>query len=409
MSNIPAEVTQFVKRQKTQAFEIAGEPEFPYSDYYWRVVTCILLSGRVSPKQPNCYPNMIDGNRISKQANFNQYLLEWVGKLLVRSGIVYSGLSCLGRYDKGPHFDAFWELDLDGLRSAMGMGFVELFDSCRGHHRKPHEKPGESDLVSLLTLFFAQFPGQALRKNLLGRMLLDFSRLPTPALCCLAQKHGIDERVIHANRWPEWFDKRGREAIAGAISFIGWASPTDEDQKWLSLNSTGRIMLGLAECPARPELSTSFEILADGTVLAGTGVSSERLLPLFRHCRLVNLDDICEFKVDRKSLQQVAVKTSAEQELAEVFSELGTLPLSVAELLADRQASRIGGKLKFKVCSGIIKPADAATVKAIRAHPRLKGYLDSGSPPGYLLIKSESSLNNFLRRCRELGFELERL
>jgi len=39
----------------------------------------------------------------------------------------------------------------------------------------------------------------------------------------------------------------------------------------------------------------------------------------------------------------------------------------------------------------------------------LKGYLEPGAPTGYLLIKSSSDPNNFMIRCRELGFQLKPL
>ena len=41
---------------------------------------------------------------------------------------------------------------------------------------------------------------------------------------------------------------------------------------------------------------------------------------------------------------------------------------------------------------------------AIREHPQLKGYLEPGAPPGYLLLKSRSNPDNFVRRCQDLGF-----
>ena len=51
-------------------------------------------------------------------------------------------------------------------------------------------------------------------------------------------------------------------------------------------------------------------------------------------------------------------------------------------------------------------PENDEVAKAIRQHPRLKGYLVPNAPPGMLLIKLESDPGNFLTRCRELGFEV---
>jgi hypothetical protein len=50
-----------------------------------------------------------------------------------------------------------------------------------------------------------------------------------------------------------------------------------------------------------------------------------------------------------------------------------------------------------------VHPEDADVLAAIRAHPSLKGYLEPGAPPGYLLIKPQSNPNNFVRRCQALG------
>ena len=63
--------------------------------------------------------------------------------------------------------------------------------------------------------------------------------------------------------------------------------------------------------------------------------------------------------------------------------------------------------MKFAQCSGVVFPESEAVAKAIRQHPRLKGYLATNAPPGMLLIKPESDPGNFLTRCRELGFEVE--
>ena len=52
-----------------------------------------------------------------------------------------------------------------------------------------------------------------------------------------------------------------------------------------------------------------------------------------------------------------------------------------------------------------IKPESPEALAAIREHPRLKGYLEPGAPPGYLLLKSRSDPDNFVLRCRDLGFE----
>jgi hypothetical protein len=65
--------------------------------------------------------------------------------------------------------------------------------------------------------------------------------------------------------------------------------------------------------------------------------------------------------------------------------------------------------VRLRWCSALVKPESAEVLAAIREHPKLKGYLEPGAPPGYLLIKSRSDPSNFVRRCQDLGFQVEML
>ena len=90
-----------------------------------------------------------------------------------------------------------------------------------------------------------------------------------------------------------------------------------------------------------------------------------------------------------------------------MLRELEPLPPPVADLLATK--SKVGGKVGIRWCSALVKPESAEVLAAIREHPKLKGYLEPGAPPGYLLIKSRSDPGNFVRRCQDLGFKVETL
>ena len=87
---------------------------------------------------------------------------------------------------------------------------------------------------------------------------------------------------------------------------------------------------------------------------------------------------------------------------AAVPRDLEPLPSSVADLLGTK--SKVGGGVGIRWYSALVKPENAEVLAAIRAHPQLKGYLEPGAPPGYLLIKSRSRPDNFVRRCQALGF-----
>jgi hypothetical protein len=93
--------------------------------------------------------------------------------------------------------------------------------------------------------------------------------------------------------------------------------------------------------------------------------------------------------------------------LSEVFRELEPLPPAAADLLNTKL--NVGGQLGIRWCSALVKPESAEVLAAIREHPKLKGYLEPGAPPGYLLIKSRSDPGHFVQRCQDLGFRVETL
>jgi hypothetical protein len=128
-------------------------------------------------------------------------------------------------------------------------------------------------------------------------------------------------------------------------------------------------------------------------------------VPLFRHCRIQRIAPLLEFVVEPRRLRAASAQSPAGQELQEALADAGPLPSKAAALLETR--SVLGGVLEVRACSALVKPPSAEVLQAIRRHPRLKGYLEAGAPPGYLLIKAASSPENFLLRCRELGFQIE--
>jgi hypothetical protein len=90
--------------------------------------------------------------------------------------------------------------------------------------------------------------------------------------------------------------------------------------------------------------------------------------------------------------------------LRRVLQDAGPLPPTVEDILGTRP--RAGGRVGIRWCSALVQPESAEVLDAIRQHPRLKGYLEAGAPPGYLLVKARSSPENFVRRCQELGFQV---
>ncbi len=176
---------------------------------------------------------------------------------------------------------------------------------------------------------------------------------------------------------------------------------------WLITSPMGMGMLGLDALPPPPNLDQTFKAMADLRIVAGAGLAREKLIPLFRHCEIAKLNEVFEFRLDRKRLALAPAETPVGEELHKALQELDSLPLTITELLGTK--SKLGGEIAMAYCTAIVKPENAAVLKAIREHPKLKNYLAPHSPPGYLIIKENSDPDNFIFRCRELGFTVKSL
>ncbi len=201
-------------------------------------------------------------------------------------------------------------------------------------------------------------------------------------------------------------DERGCLALLTALYEAEWAYRDEhKNDHWFFASSLGLGMLGLQAAPKAPELSKLFKAQPDLSVFAGAGLRHDQLMPFFRYCVIKRIDHVFEFRLDRRRLADAPVKPNPTDQLRGALKELEPLPSTITSLLGTK--SKVGGVLGVRFCSALLKPENAEVLEAIRAHPRLKGYLEPGAPPGYLLIKSRSDPANFLQRCRELGFELK--
>ena len=132
---LPESLRQFVARQTTMPVADLydgdrKEERSPYGSYWYRAVTCILLSGRVQAKRDGA-PNMTDVNRVGKEANFNQYLTERIGKFLAAADVIR--FDCRNRYEPGPNLDAFWDHDVARLPAITRKAVLRLAGSQTDH------------------------------------------------------------------------------------------------------------------------------------------------------------------------------------------------------------------------------------------------------------------------------------
>ena len=98
-------------------------------------------------------------------------------------------------------------------------------------------------------------------------------------------------------------DARGQKALVAALYTAEWAYYAEHEKTgWWFASPTGLAMLGLGPPPPAPELATVFQVQPDLSVFAGAGLGWETLVPLFRHATIRRIDQVYEFRLDRKRL-----------------------------------------------------------------------------------------------------------
>jgi hypothetical protein len=411
-SRLPESLRQFVERQTTMPVTDLWkgdrkEERSPYGRYWYRAVACLLLSGRVEGKHDGT-PNMTDMKRVGKEANFNQYLTERIGTFLVATDVLQFDRQ--NRYDAGPNLAAFWDHDETRLQVIARQAILRLVGHDTGHPFWHPKAPEDGCLIEFLSLFFTCFRERALVESEVGRIFHDFAGLPEDDLIEAARGLGIASDRVDIAALKKKLDARGQKALVAALYTSEWAyyAEAKKDKTgWFFASPVGLAMLGLGPSLPAPELATVFRVQPDLSVFAGAGLAWEMLVPLFRYSTIKRIDQVYEFRLDRKKLARTPSTGSPGEELREVFRALEPLPPAVADLLATK--SKVGGNLGIRWCSALVKPESAEVLAAIREHPKLKGYLEPGAPPGYLLIKSRSDPGNFVQRCQDLGFKVETL
>jgi hypothetical protein len=406
-ATLPDSVQDFVERQATlpieSLFEHADTPVYPYCEYWRRAVAAILLSGRIAAKDDG-FPNKTDVNRICKEANFDQYLFEATGRFLITAKIIQPNRQS-SRYEPAKFSDAFWNHQLQPLQETARQAFLELVQHFTPFRAWRPTLVVTSMLDGLVALFAAAFADLAIPRDEAGNVVLEFSKLPAPDLIDLGKQVGIKKHQCYAGGWDWWLDEPGQQALLSALYVSSWAYTADhQKESWIYLSDTARIILGLASPPELPAPAVDFKVLPNLCVLAGADLPPEKLVPLFRHCKIKRIDRVVEFQLDKRQLTETTMQELLVRNLREVLEESGPLPATADSLLRHRPLG--GGEIRIRGCSAIVQPESAEVLDAIRQHSRLKGYLEAGAPEGYLLIKQQSNPSKFVQRCKELGFKV---
>ena len=408
--HVPESLRRFVERQTTMPIADLWdgdrkERHSPYGSHWYRAVACILLSGRVHAKNDGA-PNMTDVNRVGKEANFNQHLTERVGTFLVAMGAVRRDRQ--GRYEAGPNLAAFWDHDVERLPTITRQAVLHIVQRHTGYQPWRPTTIHHAHLIEFLVLFFACFRGRALVEPRVGQVFQDFAQLPKDDLIRAAQELGLKVDDVDSYGWKHWLDDKGQRALIAALYEAEWAYYAERREGRLVLRQPHRSGdAGTGGGTTRAGPRDGVQGAAGPHRLCGGGAGRETLVPLFRYGMIRRIDQVYEFRLDRKRLAGSPSTHAPGEELREVLRALEPLPATVADLLATK--SKVGGKIGIRWCSALVKPENAEVLAAIREHPQLKGYLEPGAPPGYLLLKSRSDPDNFVRRCRDLGFEVHSL
>ena len=380
-----------------------AEPEYPYAQYWYRAVAAILLAGRVAAKTDGS-PNRTDVNRVCKEANFNQHYFDDIARFLLAAAVIEPNDQ--GSYRKGKAHHAFWQGEVESLQDITRSAFLTFVGDYTGYQPWRPTLAYSSGLAELSAIFFHSLNGLAVREDQIGEAFLTFSRLPENDLTAAMGILGIEEEGALGRNWEPWFDKKGQAAMLQALFATGWAFCIEHGKRpWVFLNDTGRAMLGLASPPSKAPPILDFRALPNRTILAGADRPIDSLVPLFRFLKISRIDRLFEFEVNRQRLKEAPSRGPGLDELRAVLGDLAPLPDAIDRLLGTTPST--GGHVSMRLCSALITARDPDVLTAIQEHRWLKGYIESGCPPGYLLIKSTSSAHNFVKRCLELGFEVE--
>ncbi len=405
----PDSVREFVAKWKTVPLTelwpdaVPGEGESIYSQHWYRAVAAMALSGRVAPTNEG-RPNKTESLRFCKEANFNPHWLDELVWFLVQAKVI----TAEGRngYRAGEAFEAFDQHEFGELKTAVQNGVIRLLQAQTGHQVWRPTLARSARLIEFLTLFAAAFSGVAVLESDLFHLWRGLSELPEKGLIQWAKQLGLPLQSYEVSSWRDWLDQKGVPALRHALYESRWAYGTSfKNDIWFGMSFDAQSLLGISDPLPKQPLTDQLEVDDTGYVLAGCGLPINTLARLCRLCRVTKIRPVLEFQVDKKRLAQLPLSESPGEELRSLLSATGSLPSQVEQLLGG--AAPCGGRMRFTHCSGVVIPENDQVAKAIRQHPRLKGYLAPNAPPGLLLIKPHSDPVNFIARCREQGFEVD--
>jgi len=371
----------------------------PWYEFVHRLVAGFLLSGDIHPKHDR-YPNRTDMERLGKRSNFNPMLCDQIGRMLIAGKIIEVKS---GRYVPGPNAAALDAWDLPAMQEAFRLALITFIGEFTPSKLWRPTAVHSAGFLAFLTAVVKAFRGLALEWDHAGDVVAEFSKLPDADLRVL---------VPEADRFPGsyWFDKPGQAAFFKALSWCGVTyfvkseGGAHKSTLWLTFAEELEVLLGVIK-PKRPEpFAHELTVQSDLSLVVGSDIAMESLGILLRGCDLTGKGKVLTMKLDKARIDQMRADKKGFERFRSLLEESGALPSTLAALLTG--STPITGSLTLRLCSALVKVDNDAFVEAVRKHPRLKGYLEAGAPPSYLLIKSTSNVVNFFDRCRECGFDI---
>ena len=204
--------------------------------------------------------------------------------------------------------------------------------------------------------------------------------------------------------WQLKLDARGQKALVAALYTAEWAYYAEhEETGWWFASPTGLAMLGLGPPTPAPELATVFKVQPDLSVFAGAGLGWETLVPLFRHATIKRIDQVYEFRLDRKRLagspdELPRVRNFVRRSRAGAAAS-GRRGPAGHEVEGGRQ-----GRHPLVQCAG--QAGERRGPGRDPRAPAAQGLPRTGRPARLPADQAARDPDNFVRRCQELGFKV---
>ncbi len=174
--------------------------------------------------------------------------------------------------------------------------------------------------------------------------------MPEEDLARVAGELDLKSTAVDPDAWAFWLDLKGGKVLIDALGEAEWIyGPVHKQVEYICPSEFAMGMLGLDKPMPPYKLPATLKAGAKLGIHAGIGLSRQALVPLFRHCTIKKIAEVCEFQLDPKRLAQQPAGTSPGEELKKALEGLDPIPPAIAELLGTQ--SKLGGQIGIRGCT----------------------------------------------------------